>query len=510
MSTTQPDDLSDLSDLDFAVDTRTVTPGQQQAIDFSAPEYLEDKPPAASDATVSDDNFDITLDESAVADTETPCYLVTGCAGTGKSYLVRGRIDEDPTYAVLSASTGISAVNLSTTTIHSLLGFFDTDSLRDAYLQGSAQRKLRKIAQEGYRNIVVDEVSMISDATLDLLVRIFDDVNANLGAGQLPIGLVLTGDFAQLPPIADKPHGGGRQRGGARVPWAFEAANWHRFERNITHLTKVWRQSDQKFLAALNYARSGRGQESAGLLRSSGVQFHTALDIEFDGTTIVSQNTEVDRYNQIALDRVRGRLISLPSRRWGKQRGEWKNIPDRTIVKEGAYVMLLANRKINERDFEFVNGDCGHVRSIQPSLGPGSSPKLVVELVRNGQEVYVDSLVRGVESKDKPEGVSCDASADSKNQYLDRPHYNSESKRYVSGQVQYWPVRLAYATTVHKSQGVSLDRCQIDMRNWMMARPAMMYVSLSRCRTLEGLRLVGMPEVMSRNCKVDSKVTRWL
>ena len=506
MSTTQPDDLSDLSDLDFAVDTRTVTPGQQQAIDFSAPIYTENEP--APVVTAVDDNFDIEVgDQATVASTETPCSFVCGSAGSGKTFTVRQRIEEDPSYAVVSASTGIAAVNLSTTTIHSLLGFFDTDSLRDAYLQGSAQRKLRKLIQDGYRNVVIDEISMISDTMLDIIVRIFDDVNANLAAGQRPIGLVLVGDFAQLPSIPDRPHGS--KRASTRIPWAFESSAWPRFEPNITRLTKMWRQADQRFLAALNYARSGRGHESTGLLKSAGVTFHTALDIEFDGTTIVAENAEVDRYNQIALDRVHGRLISLPARRWGKLRSEWKNIPDRTVVREGAYVMLLANKFIDGQ-LIWANGDCGHIVGISPAIDKLTPPSLVVELVRNKQEVYVESLVRGVESKDKPEGMTVEATASAKQQYLDQPHYNPESKRYVQGQLQYWPLRLAYATTCHKAQGLSLDRVQIDFRKWQFGKSGMVYVALSRGRTLEGLRLVGMPEVMARNCKCDPKIVRWL
>jgi len=113
---------------------------------------------------------DIPLD----TDAPTPCAFITGIAGSGKTFTVRARCADDPQFAALSSSTGISAVNLGTVTIHSLLGFFDTDSLRDAYIQGSAQKRLRKLAEEGYRNVVLDECSMVGTETLDLLVRVFD------------------------------------------------------------------------------------------------------------------------------------------------------------------------------------------------------------------------------------------------------------------------------------------------------------------------------------------------
>jgi ATP-dependent DNA helicase PIF1 len=498
MSTTNPQ--SDFSDLDFTVDTQPAASQQQQdALDFSSPSYVEDN--SAPE--------EMAIEDMRLSSAETPCSMLSGVAGSGKSTTLLNRIMEDSSYAVLSSSTGISAVNLSTVTIHSLLGFFDTDSLRDAYLQNSAQRKLRKIAQEGYQNIVVDEVSMISSDVLDLLVRIFDDVNQNLSGDQKPIGLVLCGDACQLPAIPDK------EAKRKSTPWFFEANHWQRFEPNITHLMKVWRQADQRFLAALNYTRSGHGAEAAGLLKAAGVQFHSSIDIDFEGTTIVSQNDQVNKFNGLALDRVRGRAISLPARRWGKLRNEWRIhdnqdrtlIPERTIIKEGAYVTLMAN-KYFEGEMVYANGDCGFVMGIdQPQ---GGKPSVVVKLVRNNEEVRVDLLVRSMDSKDKPEGMTVEANADEKGAYLPRPHYNSAAKRYVIGQICYWPLKLAYASTVHRAQGLTLDRVQIDFRNWMFGKPSMLYTALSRARTTEGLRLIGMPEVFVKNCRIDPKVRRWL
>src|SRR5262249_13912154 len=81
---------------------------------------------------------------------------------------------------------------------------------------------------------------------------------------------------------------------------------------------------------------------------------------------------------------------------------------------------------------------------------------------------------------------------------------------WVRGAIRYMPLRLAYATTVHKSQGLTLDRIQVDLRNAFLGQPAMTYVALSRCRTADGLHLVGSPEMLSRRCRVDAKVVRWL
>jgi len=459
---------------------------------------------------------DIPLD----SDAPTPCAFVTGIAGSGKTFLCRERCASDPRYAALSSSTGISAVNLNTITIHSLLGFFDTDSLRDAYIQGTAQRRLKKLAEEGYRNVVLDECSMVSRETLDLLVRVFDDVNLHRAEdGARPVGLILVGDFMQLPAIADRPAGstnGGRRRAAQPIPWAFLSQFWDRFAKNETRLTKVWRQADQRFLAALNFARAGRGQDCLQVFQSCGQRFESFVDNEFRGTTIVGKNDEVDRINQLRLDRERGRLIQLPSRRWaagGRIRKEWQIIPERTILREGCYVMILAN-KYEDRQIVYANGDCGWVRGIQSSREGGMAPTVLVELVRTGEVVGVESLVRAMDFGDKPDwynGAWIDQGGEGDGRFLAQPYYRKSKRRWVVGQIEYFPLRLAYASTVHRAQGLSLDRVQVDFRGWMFARQhAMLYVALSRARSLEGLRLVGPMDMLAERCKVDPLALRWL
>jgi hypothetical protein len=410
---------------------------------------------------IMDPTSDFYLDDESAAQSanpdlrETPCSFITGPAGSGKSFTLRQRLLDNPSYAVLSATTGIASVNLNCTTIHSLLGFFDEDSLRDAYLKGAPQRKLRRVIADGYSNVVIDEVSMLSASMLDLLVKVFDDVNqqpsqVDIHLRRPPIGLILTGDPAQLPAIPDSRLKHSRAR--VPTPWFFDASSWPRFARNTLRLTKVWRQADERYLRILNYARAGRGAEAAGLLSAAGVEFHTAVDIEFDGTTLTSKNDEVDRFNQVALDRVKGRLMALPARRWGKLRSEWKNIPDRTILREGAYVMILSNFYV-DRDLIYVNGDCGHVRGIQPSGQPGEPPKVLIELARSGTVVPVRSVVRSVDSLDRPSDMHDEitvASGEDLGGYIGQPHFRAKAKRYVSGQLEYFPIRLAYASTVHK------------------------------------------------------------
>lgn len=424
-----------------------------------------------------------------VSDPVVPCEFTCGVAGSGKTYLWRERIAADPSAGVLAATTGIAAVNLGTTTLNSLLRFFDTDSLRDAYLNGSLVRRLKEL-REDYRRIVIDEVSMMDGDQLGILVRAALECNSFLSATHAPpLGLTLVGDFAQLPPV--------------KARWAFESDEWHRFDVQTTRLTKVWRQDAGPFLNALNLTRSGCGDAAASVLSQEGLEWHSSLSIDFDGTTIVPKNDAVDRFNGMALDRLPGAAFTVSNRRWGKQRGEWKQVPDRVTLKRGAYVMLLANAYDDEGRLEYANGDCGHVRDHSPE-------SLTVELVRNHAVVDVRRVTRDVGRKDKPEGWARGGGAMGHGEWMARPHWMPDKRRFVEGQCEMWPVRVAYASTIHKSQGLSLDRVQFDFRDHFAGQPAMLYVALSRCRALAGLRLVGQREKFVRQCKIDERTRPWL
>jgi hypothetical protein len=311
----------------------------------------------------------------------------------------------------------------------------------------------------------------------------------------------------QLPPV--------------KAPWVFTASCWERFRDNTETLTKVWRQGDTRFLSALNLVRCGEGAAAVEVLTSLGARFETALDTEFDGTTILPRNDQVGRYNALALDRVPGSKFKVTSRRWGAQRSEWGQsvrtkewgIPPEVELKIGAYVMLLANHP----EFEWVNGDCGWIEAFDDSSGPfGDDPggMLAIRLVRTKQVIHLSRLTRGVEHSERPAGWPATGDrippASDDGGWHPRPHYRGRVKRWVTGQISYFPLRLAYATTVHKSQSLTLDRVQCDFRGHFFQQPAMLYVALSRCRTLAGLRLVGMAETFAKHCNFDERIREWL
>lgn len=424
---------------------------------------------------------------------EVPCAYLCGKAGSGKSFEIVRRCNADSRYGMLTATTGIAAVNIGATTLNSVLRYFDTASMRDAFLSGHLARTLHDIALE-YEWLIVEEISMMDGRQLDILYRAIAEANRYADVPR-PMGLLVVGDFAQLPPI--------------KAPWAFEADCWRHFATATTRLDTNWRQGDGPFLDALNAAREGRGSDAAHLLTVAGLRWETALATEFDGTTILPKNAMVSRYNDIALDRVAGSRFALSSRRWGAQRKEWGEnsrthewgIPVASEYKIGAYVMVLANAP----DFSVVNGDCGHIREWDEDV-------VTVELIRTGATVEITPIVREVSETGRPDGW--DGITVSKGEdvgaYTPRRHYRAKARRYVTGQIEFFPLRLAYASTVHKAQGLTLDRVQVDIRDHFFGSAAMAYTALSRCRTLAGLRVVGQRERFAQQVNVDPKIRPWI
>jgi ATP-dependent DNA helicase PIF1 len=441
------------------------------------------------------------------------CAFNTGAAGTGKTYNEKKRIQENPTYGILCATTGIAAINLGATTLNSVLKFFDTDSLRDRFNRGGLTSTLHRIGRK-VKKLVIDEVSMMDARQLDYIYQAMFQVNEFQDMANAPMGIVLTGDFAQLPPI--------------KAPWAFEADCWEHFERNTNTLTKVWRQDNPEFLEAVNAARSGRGTKCAEILKAIGVKFIPQQEARFKGTTIMSKNDQVDNFNFSALMDVPGDAFGLKTMTWGEQAGEWKNIPETLKLKENAYVMILSNDVSGS--FLYANGDCG---TIQQKDIDGT---IWVKLARNEQVVPIRPIIRyramrgddaeksliktfgGVAKDyeyDKMEHVWCDGDCGldmpgKRDGQWGKPSYNCPSGSFNVGAIKYYPLRLAYATTVHKSQGLTLDKCQIDCRDHFFGNPGMAYVALSRCRTPEGLVVVGTPEKLAERVKIEPKVKRWL
>ena len=408
-----------------------------------------------------------------------------------------------PLHTVVSmCSTGIAAINLGdAVTINSTLGYFDTADLQQKYTHGMLQQRLRRLRQAGIRRFILDEVSMLDADQLTCLVRAFNELNGEaeiLADPDRQIGLTLVGDFLQLPPVQGK--------------YAFTSPEWHYFEKGIERLTEIRRQGDHDFIQALRAARS---EDPDGLVEYFRSRMERFQDTHFQGVTIVAKNAAVDRLNQLRHDELPGSPEVFSNSRWGQERGEWKNIPAELRLKPGALVMVLANQYEGDaglRQLICANGDNGIF------MGKDDAGNAVVQLDRSPDHpVHVKWITREHKQarKDGPRYVciSKDCATEVPNGHVKKcPNCGSGIKKdlyEVLGEVTYMPLRLAYASTVHKTQGLTLDRVQITISDPFFSAPGMLYVALSRARNPEGLRLVGTPELLRSRCRMDPAVRSW-
>ena len=465
----------------------------------------------------------------AVAHTYTD---ISGSAGVGKTFVARRLADEPGTK--LAATTGIAAVNLGEgTTINALLKYFDTRSLQEAYQRGHLQSVLRKLRRTGMRRIVIDEKSMLSGQQLTLLARAVHELNegkiealdSSYGVGENddaqdadtatrrerdlpPIGITLVGDFGQLPPVPDED-----PLTGKKIPlqFAFDSPEWPRFAEHRTVLEKIYRQDAKDFVAALHAVRKGNVQRALEFFTPERFAVHT--DDAFEGTTIFAKNDEVERYNLLRLDALRTPQVSFATVRKGKPRPDWKLIPDFLKLKEGALVMILANRRMyadvedGEGVLIYANGDLGTLEEVDAT-------GWIVRLQRTGQTVKVLPIVREhtvpLEPGRKKEIQQAIANGLLPGAVADYISQGGKGKEEVIGTITYMPLRAAYGTTTHKSQGLTLNSVQVNLRDPFFKHPGLLFVALSRCRTAEGLRIVGDQRGFAERCKMEARCVPWL
>lgn len=486
----------------------------------------EIEPPLPLEMTVTD--ITVTTDQTLHADLEAslalvpdaPCELptaladlplfayVSGPAGVGKTFWAKAVAAENGDAVVLAATTGIASVNLGEgTTINALLKYFDTHSLREAYTGGYLEAMLKKHRALGLQRILLDEVSMLAGEQLTILSRAIDNVNQDKPEGVPEIGLIVLGDFCQLSPVPDRDPADPTGKRKLPVLFAFDSPEWPRYAEHHLRLTTIRRQADRAFIEALQAVRRGAVGQALEYFAPRLVQ---TTDMQFPGPTIVAKNDAVGKYNQLRLDAVKGAAVGFPSMRWGKLRPEWGGppkpeaewgIPPVLRLKEGCRVMILANKNIGGKDeppcWAYTNGDLGtFLREDQGAA--------IVRLDRTGTEVRVGLLGRQNQIPLEP-GRRKALRAEG------HPERISDDGKYEAvGGIGYVPLRLCYASTCHKMQGLTVDSVQVNIRDHFFAQPGMLYVALSRARSAEGLRLVGTPEGFRARCTVNPRLKEFL
>ncbi len=368
--------------------------------------------------------------------------FLTGAAGSGKSFLLKEFLkNQSPKNFPILASTGAAAILVGGRTFHSFFGLGIMEKGIHATVERAISNKPLAKRIQNTQGIVIDEVSMLSGPVLRAAEMIARKIRAN----STPWGglrVIAVGDFAQLPPV--NPHSTQRE-------WAFLDEVWEMSGFQAAVLSEIMRTQDSDFLKILNNVRIGDATSQVKAFLTSRA---IPPPSDFRGTRLFARREDVDRYNLKRLDEMSSKEHYFETVYTGKEAEIEKfkkhsPIGDSILLKVGALVML----RQNDPEGQWVNGTLGYIRKITDS-------EVTIEL--NGSSTVVIN--------------PCEFTL-----------LNAEGDPVVTA--KNFPISLAWAVTIHKAQGTSLDQMVADLRG--LWEPGQAYVALSRAKTPEGLFLEG-------------------
>ncbi len=375
--------------------------------------------------------------------------FLTGFPGSGKTFLLNQYIDylkEHQKAVAITASTGIAATHMNGITIHSWSGLGIKETISDKEIRGLMTRKYLLKRIRGAKVLIIDEVSMLKASQFDAIDKICQYFKASF----LPFGgmqVVLSGDFFQLPPI---------ERDGREISFINESHAWNNLDVKICYLDEQHRQKDKNLSLLLDHIRDNNIEVSKEILASQDFFDHDQAGVV---TKLYTHNVDVDKINDLELGKINEKEIAYEMTSIGQAEivATLKKSclsPERLVLKKGAQVMFIKN------NFEsgYVNGTQGTVIDFDIMQMP------IIETFSG----KIINAKRASWTIDNEEGN-------------------------VVAEINQLPLRLAWAITVHKSQGMNLDAAEIDLSRCFTE--GMGYVALSRLSTLAGLKLVGINDM---------------
>lgn len=383
--------------------------------------------------------------------------FLTGEPGAGKTFVLNQYIDwlsAAQISVAVTASTGIAATHIGGMTIHSWSGIGARDTLDQYALDhiASNEKIVRRVKKA--RVLVIDEISMLDGRLLDMVDTVCRTIKQS-GDAFGGMQIILVGDFFQLPPIAGR---------GEMPRFAFESNAWERARFVTCYLTEQHRQEDDLLLGLLSAIRKNDVEESHYTLLSEQNEIGYP-DIE--PTKLHTHNADVDAVNTAHLRALNTKSATFKMEHAGSKalvEGLIKNClsPEVLELREEAMVMCTKN------NFEagYVNGTMGRVTKF-----------------------------------DRDDGYPWITTSDGRDIKMMPQDWSVAEDGKVRAQITQVPLRLAWAITVHKSQGMSLDAAEIDLRNAFTYGQG--YVALSRVRSLTGMKILG---VNDRALIVDPRV----
>lgn len=374
----------------------------------------------------------------ALCDAKRNIFL-TGGPGTGKSFLISYFLRTQAIPIPVIASTGASAILVGGRTFHSFFNLGIMQGGPEATFERAIQNSALKKRLNEITSLVMDEVSMLSGEAFDCAERIARKVrdSAEPWGG---MRVIAVGDFAQLPPIS---------RESRMKAWCFLGAAWQRSDFKKIVLTEMMRTKDEEFLHVLNDIRWGKHSERVEFFLNS----RRMVDEELEENIphIFPRRAQTDAFNQLKLSEIQQPSRIFPTVYGGNERYIERlkleaPVPQMLELKKDAFVMI----RINDPRQRFINGTTALVRDMDDDL-------LVLEV--NGRRIEIAPFTFTILDADGKEAAFA----------------------------RNFPVTLAYASTIHKIQGTTLDRVHLDLTS--LWEPGQAYVALSRARTGQGITL---------------------
>lgn len=401
-------------------------------------------------------NFELNVARFIVEKTDMSLFL-TGKAGTGKTTFLRDVVRHTKKKCIVLAPTGIAAVNAGAMTIHSFFQF-GLGPFVKGVIEPKSDFRINKSKLELIRNLqllIIDEVSMVRADLMDHI----DVELRRIRRNSKPFGgiqLLMIGDLQQLPPIA---HGGEDEllRQYYKTLYFFSSAALKSMKYSCIELKTVYRQTDGHFINILNHARE------CTLTNQDISDLNTRYIPDFsprpeDGyIRLMTHNRQVDYINATEMAKLDSHPFTFEAAVTGTFPEESYPTANSLTLKKGAQVMFIKN----DPERRFINGTLGEVRSIDKN-------SIAVRLAESGKTIEVEPM--------EWQNI--------------RYQFDDETKEISSKQIgrfKQYPLKAAWAITVHKSQGLTFDKAIIDVH--AAFSPGQAYVALSRCRTLEGLVL---------------------
>ena len=384
--------------------------------------------------------------------------FLTGKAGTGKTTFLREVVESSSKRVVVVAPTGIAAINAGGVTIHSffqlpLHPYIPGVKIESKFAFSKEKRSIIKTIDV----LIIDEISMVRSDLLDAVdsvLRRFRDRTRPFGGVQL----LMIGDLQQLTPVVTDEEAELLSHY-YTTPYFFGSHALEKTDYVTIELKQIYRQQDESFVSILNEVRSGRPSQQA--INSLNERYipSFAPDPDEGYIRLTTHNNTANAYNQQQLDQIDDLLYRFDAEISG-------NFPEYSYptevqleLKKGAQVMFVKNDPSSEK--RYYNGKIGHVVEIVDDIilvqCPGDDEPVVVEQLEWENSKYVIN------------------------------EQTQEMETEVQGVFRQYPLRLAWAITIHKSQGLTFDKAIIDAAASFAS--GQVYVALSRCRTLEGMVL---------------------